>query len=67
MELPKKCRLKFTASMIIGLEALEYFVQALKEEGPEAVQWPIVPNNICGVDCIVMVWSDNIWAVKLSS
>lgn len=51
--------------MIVGFVALEDFVEPLKEECPEAMEWTIVADALGGVGGIMVVWSHDLRAVQL--
>lgn len=51
--------------MVVCLVGLENFVKALKEKRPEVVEWSKVADKTCNVCSIVVIWFNNIRAVKL--
>jgi hypothetical protein len=53
--------------MIVQFVTLEDFVEALEEEGPEAIHGSKVSHELRGVHGIVMVGFDHIRTEKLNS
>ena len=65
MELSEERCLKLSSSVIAGPVALEYFVETLKEEGPEFMEGTIVAYRIHCVAGVVVVRSNHRWPIKL--
>ena len=51
-------------AMVVGLKQLEYFVEALKEKGPEIMQQPKVVDTFSDMCYIVMVGLYNAWSIE---
>ena len=51
--------------MIVSLERLQNFVEALKEECPEIIKWTKVAHTLSNICGIVMVGPDNAWSIEL--
>jgi hypothetical protein len=66
LELAEERRFEFAMAMVVCLERLEYFVEALEEEGPEIMQWPKVADTFRDMCRVVMVGLYNAWSIELS-
>ena len=54
-------------AMVVGLERLEYFVEALEEESPKIMQRPKVADTFSDMCRVVMVGLYDTWSIELSS
>lgn len=51
--------------MVVCFVALEDLVEPLKEKRPETMERPIVPDALCGVRSVMVIWAKNLRAVQL--
>lgn len=51
--------------MVVGLERLEYFIEALEKKSPEVMKWPKVARKSRNMCSIVVVRFYNVRTIKL--
>ena len=66
MELMEERGLKFSISMIVGLVTFEDLVKMFKKKSPKTIYRAKVANELCNMNCVVMVWLDMICTKDLT-